>query len=261
MILRRIIEHVQAQNWTAIALDFVIVVVGVFIGIQVSNWNESRADQRRGLEYSERLGRDLQKDLAARQGLTAYFSAVLDSVDETHALLADPDSDPRALVISAYRASEVNYAPPTRATWDEIVSSGDAGLIPRAVLDSGVAAYFAADTAYISLESLAGSDYRRRVRRIIPLEVQKAMRAGCSDVRNDVQEIVGFMSECKLDLGEELIADTAKALRADPEVISDLRFQYSHVYTAKTNISGDVVFLERALQAFEGAEPGVHAAE
>lgn len=32
MFLRRIIEHAKAQHWTAIAIDFVIVVVGVFIG-------------------------------------------------------------------------------------------------------------------------------------------------------------------------------------------------------------------------------------
>ncbi|MEM9014357.1 MAG: hypothetical protein AAGB02_04535 [Pseudomonadota bacterium] len=42
MILRRITEHVKAQNWFAVGLDFVIVVVGVFIGIQVANWNEAR---------------------------------------------------------------------------------------------------------------------------------------------------------------------------------------------------------------------------
>lgn len=47
MILRRITEHVRAQNWFAVALDFVIVVVGVFIGIQVANWNEERALQQR----------------------------------------------------------------------------------------------------------------------------------------------------------------------------------------------------------------------
>ena len=45
MILRRITEHVKAQNWTAVALDFVIVVVGVFIGIQVANWNDARNDR------------------------------------------------------------------------------------------------------------------------------------------------------------------------------------------------------------------------
>jgi hypothetical protein len=45
VLLRRITEHVKAQNWTAVALDFVIVVVGVFIGIQVSNWNVARQDR------------------------------------------------------------------------------------------------------------------------------------------------------------------------------------------------------------------------
>ena len=39
MILRRITEHVKTQNWFAVVLDFVIVVIGVFIGIQVANWN------------------------------------------------------------------------------------------------------------------------------------------------------------------------------------------------------------------------------
>lgn len=39
MLLRRVIEHMKSQNWTAAAFDFVIVVVGVSIGIPVSNWN------------------------------------------------------------------------------------------------------------------------------------------------------------------------------------------------------------------------------
>jgi hypothetical protein len=43
MILRRIPEHVKAQNWFAVGIDFFIVVVGVFVGLQVSNWNDRRA--------------------------------------------------------------------------------------------------------------------------------------------------------------------------------------------------------------------------
>ena len=35
MILRRVIQHVKKQEWTAIWIDLMIVVVGVFIGIQV----------------------------------------------------------------------------------------------------------------------------------------------------------------------------------------------------------------------------------
>ena len=63
MLLRRVIVHVKAQNWTAVALDFVIVVVGVFMGIQVSNWNDARADHERSENYLSRIQTDLEGDM------------------------------------------------------------------------------------------------------------------------------------------------------------------------------------------------------
>ena len=47
MILRRVIKHFRHQEWTAIFLDFVIVVVGVIVGLQVSNWNDGRIAKQR----------------------------------------------------------------------------------------------------------------------------------------------------------------------------------------------------------------------
>ena len=249
MILSRIVEHLRKQHWTAVFIELVIVVLGVFIGMQVSNWNQAQADKRLGRAYSQRLTIDLRKDLAARRSLVEYYGAVLESIERTNKLLADPRSDARELVVDAYRGSEVNYSPQTHATWDEIVSSGDTGLLPRAAIESGIADYFALDSARISYDSLIVSAYRHRVRSIIPLEVQKAMRAGCSDVRGDTQQIVGFMPNCKLDVDEQTIVSTAAALRADPGVVADLRYQYSDVYSARANISGDVVLLTRALAA------------
>lgn len=55
MLLRRVIGHVHDQNWTAIALDFFIVVSGVFIGIQLGNWNDSRQVRASFLAAQERL--------------------------------------------------------------------------------------------------------------------------------------------------------------------------------------------------------------
>ncbi len=60
MILRRITEHVKAQNWFAVGLDFVIVVLGVFIGIQVSNWNAGRAERISERYYLAQLSQDLK---------------------------------------------------------------------------------------------------------------------------------------------------------------------------------------------------------
>jgi hypothetical protein len=252
MILRRIIAHFRKQEWTAIGIDFVIVVVGVFVGIQVANWNAGQADARRGAHYVERLSRDLEEDLVARRGEVAYYGAVLNSVVRANALLADPRSDPEALVVSAYRATEVTYRPPTRSTWDEIVSSGDIGLLSRQAVDSGIADYYASDTSLLMLDSLNNSGYRRAVRQIIPLEVQMAIRAGCSDVRDEAQQIVGFMEQCVLDVDDAVLGRTASALRADAGVRAALQYQYSHAFTARANLSGDVVYLERALAALRG---------
>jgi hypothetical protein len=61
MILRRIIAHFRKQEWTAIGIDFVIVVLGVFLGLQVSNWNEAAADRRAEVAYLSQLQGDLQR--------------------------------------------------------------------------------------------------------------------------------------------------------------------------------------------------------
>ena len=42
MILRRITANFRRQDWMAVVIELVIVILGVFIGIQVSNWNQAQ---------------------------------------------------------------------------------------------------------------------------------------------------------------------------------------------------------------------------
>ncbi|MDB2438097.1 hypothetical protein N9W89_05235 [Hellea sp.] len=61
MIFRRIKAHVEKENWFAVFLDFCIVVVGVFIGIQVANWNASQFEAREETAIIERLQSDFKR--------------------------------------------------------------------------------------------------------------------------------------------------------------------------------------------------------
>ena len=85
MILRRVIEHVTGQNWFAVALDFVIVVVGVVIGLQVSNWNASRADRRAKIEIVAAIADDIRRE---REELVAGRESALMSIRAANAALA-----------------------------------------------------------------------------------------------------------------------------------------------------------------------------
>lgn len=52
MLLRRFNQHVKAENWFAVLVDFLIVVLGVFVGLQVQDWNDARKE---GIEKQELL--------------------------------------------------------------------------------------------------------------------------------------------------------------------------------------------------------------
>ena len=45
MILRRITEHVKAQNWLAVGLDFLIVVVGILLAFWINAWSAEQSDR------------------------------------------------------------------------------------------------------------------------------------------------------------------------------------------------------------------------
>lgn len=85
MLLRHMTKHVNDQNWFAVGLDFVIVVVGVFFGIQIGNWNEARQDQAAYAEAQARVIAEARGnlDLIAANIATAqdYISEAETAID------------------------------------------------------------------------------------------------------------------------------------------------------------------------------------
>ena len=45
-LLHRQINNLRTQNWTAIGLEFLMVVFGVFLGLEATNWNAGLSDRR-----------------------------------------------------------------------------------------------------------------------------------------------------------------------------------------------------------------------
>ena len=45
MILRRLVTSLREQSWLTLVLELVVVVVGIFLGLQVDSWNEARKDR------------------------------------------------------------------------------------------------------------------------------------------------------------------------------------------------------------------------
>ncbi|MEQ9315601.1 MAG: hypothetical protein RLN72_07100 [Henriciella sp.] len=59
MLLRRITRNVKDQNWFAVVLDFLIVVLGILIAFQITNWNDRRAARAQLAEAETAIKSDL----------------------------------------------------------------------------------------------------------------------------------------------------------------------------------------------------------
>lgn len=83
MILRRLANAVRAQNWFTVALEIMIVVIGIFIGMQVTEWNQDREARARtqlviqALREDLRLSPDHESRFAeeVRDGVAAWNAA------------------------------------------------------------------------------------------------------------------------------------------------------------------------------------------
>jgi hypothetical protein len=63
VILRRLAAAIAEQNWFTVILEVVIVVVGIYLGLQASEWSQDREDRRAEVVYLERIAADLDASL------------------------------------------------------------------------------------------------------------------------------------------------------------------------------------------------------
>ncbi len=114
------IEHVRAQNWTAVGLDFVIVVVGVFIGIQVANWNDEQAGRHRLEQIVEAMRTDMAD---ARRVEGNFLTSIASGVSEFEAAL-ERGEQPTPYV---FRIKGSDTAP--NKMWDRLRDAGVGELV------------------------------------------------------------------------------------------------------------------------------------
>ena len=147
MTLHRLTQALKDQNWMTIVVEFVLLVCGVFLGIQAANWNEQRREHALEAEYIARLQRDFS-------AIDARLSINLTRWEDTAAapirLINDLDAFrqrrawPRAKVemlgdLDATMGSRIPA--PRAASYVELLSAGRLGLLRDSRLREALADY------------------------------------------------------------------------------------------------------------------------
>lgn len=144
-MIRRILEHLRTQNWIAIGLELIVVVVGIFLAFQVDRWYEQTRLASEERDYLAALSEDFAATRevyvrvrdrhidATKSAVTLLSYQVGDSLDLSHeefyALLSD---------IQLIRTADVR-----RGSYDFLISSGKIAVIQDERLRRQMSEYFA----------------------------------------------------------------------------------------------------------------------
>ena len=260
MILHRLSQSLKEQNWTAIAVEFVLLVLGVFLGIQVANWNEGREQARKSAVFTERLKADLRGEDWTYQFLIAYNREVLANANRAVAALegASKLSD-EALLVSAYRATQYRNRNQRGSTFDELISTGNIDLIrDRTLRDTAIRLYNLNVFDNLVQEGMR-SRYREAFRMSLPNDVQRALGKHCGDRVSrpgDYTTIRGRLDyPCRTGLSTQAIAESAQALRANPDIVRFLRLRIADLETRMVDLTRNNRSVMESLRAVAKETP------
>lgn len=225
MVIRRIREHVAVHNWFAVSVDLAIVVVGVFLGTQATNWNSARIERAMMREYRAEIIENLRANEISIDDQMAYYRrvqghalAALDVMETTAPVMDE------AFLIDAYQASQVRQRLLSQTAYEEMKSAG----LGRNVAPLGIRARlstFYAQMPQINAMTLTVTAYRDRLRRAMPVTIQRQLRERCGDISRRLPSgVVGsaLPERCVLGLERDSVTRASARIRAARELNQDL---------------------------------------
>ncbi len=161
MILRRLATSIRKQDWFAVVIETLIVVLGVFLGLQVNNWNEAQKLEVQKSAAIERLH-------AEAEASVAYYANILEGFEARNAARTDAlrylnaDALPQDIDrIDGDSFLSIGAAPtvsPPRSVYDELISTGLFADIGDAQMREVISGYYA-EVSYLSGQT----DYMREL--------------------------------------------------------------------------------------------------
>ena len=236
VIFKRTVAKLRAQDWLAIVIEIGIVIIGVFVGNQVSNWNDDRVERRENVQILRNLKPEAAAMIDNFGSIERYYSITRRYADTAFSgWRGDPAVSDRQFVIAAYQASQSTLTGINGDTWSQIFGSDRLRSLEDRELREQLSVLMTTD--YTSMESELNTPYRQHVRQVIPEDIQDAIRATCGDQR--APGAAGFLllpPTCSLDLPDERFRIGALALRAQPELVGEMRWHFAAIASYMENL-------------------------
>lgn len=108
MIFRRLSSALKRQDWVTVFIEFVLVIAGVLIALQVNNWNEERGNKQGVINTLTRLHSEAELNIAVLEERITDIEESKDVRLAAIGALQACDPSPEALLLLGEVASELS---------------------------------------------------------------------------------------------------------------------------------------------------------
>ncbi|MGA9423383.1 MAG: hypothetical protein WBW61_13565 [Rhodanobacteraceae bacterium] len=132
MTLRRIASHFKKQHWTGVFIELLIVVLGVFIGLQAQDWNAARNARADARAYRQGLITDMELSVSRNQTQIDYGRLQIKQLDLVLSALTSCDlpADKQAeFNAGLYNMGKFDLPIMVMGTIDELNATGNFKLV------------------------------------------------------------------------------------------------------------------------------------
>jgi hypothetical protein len=253
--LRKLSSRLRAHDWTAAAIELVIVVLGILIALQVSNWNQDRQDQARAGSYYRRLHEDLLADRQSMDSTLAFWAQVSNYGREA---MANAETGQRVedsnwkTVLAWYQASQLMPFELEDTTFVEMRANGDLALIANEDLRKRLAEYYRLTATGTVVANILFHDpeYRRQVRGLTPWPVQQYIWEKCYRSLGGTRQA---LIDCRAPISEEESAALLEAYRNAPGLLPNLRYWIATLKVSEIVIVDSRKAIDRLAREIEAA--------
>ncbi|NNC38885.1 MAG: hypothetical protein HKO02_15610 [Hyphomonadaceae bacterium] len=204
MLLRSLTKHVRDQNWFAVFLDFFIVVAGILIAFQITNWNVSRAEFQKETSALVELRKELLASVSSTQAKSMSYQQATDAGKRSLAFLEsqkDCGENCWNIIVDFMHASQWQDL---RVSYSSYQNMRNQGFPKSIVITDAVEVYIAHSTNNaVSFDELP--IYRSLVRQHINIKAQEFYWSNCWSFIDGVEKY-------NLDCPEGMSNDEAKLL-------------------------------------------------
>jgi len=144
MILRRIAEGIKNQDWFIVVIEIFVVVIGIYIGLQVDDWNKARQDRAEEMRVLQQLGIEVQAAIEAKNNvLKASRESEGFLIEAIEIIQGDREGDDLSFeqCSALWRSHIINPNFNGLLTYEELALSGNLGLLSNPALRSALIAF------------------------------------------------------------------------------------------------------------------------